>query len=447
MKLQVAVLGAAVALAMAVPSAADAADEKPTAALTFRADIKPGRASRAIVVLADGDPPAGAVVLVDETGRRVVTATPLPAGDGRCGIDAMQTGLGTSRWCFALTDVQAGAKATGRLVGDRSIVTLSVEARHDWRNAALVTLAALVGALGLVVLSTKVVPGWLIRAQLWSLTRDDHGIDGFRRWATDVADVRLSRSDALARLRWAKRHGTKRIAAARAGLHADVAASDLGCSPLLAAARTEAARTEVSIGDLLGVTGAVETSRAEDLLGVLAAADALHADFAESAALLIERIKDPDDAATAKVVRDRGLEIHRGYLGPRNLDAYRRSLADLLDAIVALARTSPDHTGRVIAVGVTGGGPRRADAGPPAPPHERLAALPVVAATATAVVVAAMLMVVASAVVLTGSYLPNHTFGSFADYATLATTALGSSSVAGVLTMVLLLRGPGDWYG
>ena len=448
MKLRAAVLAAAVAFAVATPVAVGAADEKPTAALTYRTDVQPGRARRVIAILADGTAPTGASVLVDETGRRAVTAIPLPGSDGRCAIDPMQTGLGTTRWCFALIDVQAGAKATGRLVGDRTIVTLSVEARHDWRNAALVTLAALLAALGLVFVSTRVVPVWLIRAQLWSLTRHDHAIVGFRQWAIDVADVRLSRSDTLARLRWAKRHGTKRIVAARAGLQAAVAASHLDGSPLLAEASAEAARTDVRIDDLLAVTGAVETPHAGNLLGVLAAADASYADFCDSATLLIERIVEPDARAEAKGLRAAGLRMHRDVLRPGNLEHYQRALEASLQAIIALVPGETDHAARVIAVGVTGEDSAAGDGRPELrPPHERLAALPVVAATATAVVVAAMLMVVASAVVLTGSYLPNHTFGSFADYATLATTALGSSSVAGVLAMVLLLRGPGDWYG
>jgi hypothetical protein len=76
-----------------------------------------------------------------------------------------------------------------------------------------------------------------------------------------------------------------------------------------------------------------------------------------------------------------------------------------------------------------------------------VATIPFVAATATAAGVAVVLMAIAAATVLVAVYVPSHTFGTFADYVKLATTALGSSSVAGVLALLLLLKGPDDWYG
>ncbi|MFE2971905.1 hypothetical protein ACFXKC_51775 [Streptomyces sp. NPDC059340] len=57
------------------------------------------------------------------------------------------------------------------------------------------------------------------------------------------------------------------------------------------------------------------------------------------------------------------------------------------------------------------------------------------------------LMVVAVGAVLIAQYLPNPTFGTFKDYATLSVAAFGSAQLAVILAALLQLKGPADWYG
>ena len=56
-------------------------------------------------------------------------------------------------------------------------------------------------------------------------------------------------------------------------------------------------------------------------------------------------------------------------------------------------------------------------------------------------------MVLAVIGVLAVQYFPNPTFGSVTNYVALAVTAFGSAQAAALLALLLLLRGPADWYG
>lgn len=69
------------------------------------------------------------------------------------------------------------------------------------------------------------------------------------------------------------------------------------------------------------------------------------------------------------------------------------------------------------------------------------------AASAGAVIMAAgVLMVIAVGSVLAAQYVPSQTFGTWSDYFGLAVASFGSSSLAGVLALLVLLRGPQAWY-
>lgn len=446
----VAALVAGTLLSVGLPAAgAQEPAEKPSASLTYRTDVGPDTAGRVIVLLADGPPPEDKSVLVDEEGQLVVSVEPLPDDDERCGRDPLRTTLGDDEWCLRLSGIGAGARTTGRLVGDGSVVELSVEARHDWRNPAWVALASLLLAVGLLFLTTRLLPKWLVRAQLFWLTLSDHGIDGFMKWASDVAGIRLSHADTLARLRWAKRHGKQRITAVRAGLREAAQNSQLEGAPLVDESNAEAAKATVDIGDVLTVTGTVETSAAEELFAALTTADAARAAFDSSAGALRARITDPTDRQQAEQLHNQGLSMHRDVLRLTNLATYQQGLSSTLAEIQRRVPSATDEERRLVGVAVTSDATAAGDqavvqaAGLPAV----VATIPFVAATATAAGVAVVLMAIAAATVLAAVYVPSHTFGTFADYVKLATTALGSSSVAGVLALLLLFKGPDDWYG
>jgi len=76
-----------------------------------------------------------------------------------------------------------------------------------------------------------------------------------------------------------------------------------------------------------------------------------------------------------------------------------------------------------------------------------VAASETVVVDSTVVVLAAVPMLIAASSVLAVWYLPNQTFGTWTDYLALAVSALGSSSVVGVLALLFLLRGPQASYG
>ena len=433
---------------MAVPAAAQ--PKLPEAPLTVRATVGTGASeSRTLTIAAVGPAPTRETTLTDETGRHTATARTLQSTDVACqGTDVRATGLGEDRWCIRLDGLAPGHVLKGRLAGAGGVVVLTATARHGWLLPAVVAALSLVVAIVLVWATSTWLPVLTVRALLSRELREDGGIAGLKGWADRAGQGRIARSGILSRVRWAKRYGKGQVLAARDELD-DLLASGqtrIPPSPLRDDAVVEAARTDVKVGELLTPGGARATSEAERLFELVARADHGIRAFEERGNALLRRIpaEHPDREAAEKLV-ERLPRDAVGYLSEFTLERFEASLRNGLETLRSyVSAIEAEAADRVAGVAETATEPE-----PPIGARPRTAAVAAARTVLTggAVVLAAgLLMAVAVVAVLASQYFPNQTFGTAEDYLVLAATMVGSSTAAGAVTVLLLLRGPEDWY-
>lgn len=425
-----------------------------TAALTIGYTVPwGGSTTRTLVVLAAGRPPSRTALATDATGTKVVTITVLTQTDPACAAvtTIAQTGLGTDRWCLQLSGITPGQHYQGVLTGASTTLTLTLTARDGWPLPTLTALAALLVTIGLLWLATHFLPDLLTRRELAAATADDGGIAGLPAWATSAAG-RLSDTDILARLRWAKRYGKAQVLGARSqlGLLLDDPLTLLPSCPLRAAAEAERLRpgADVSAGELLTPAGTRAVSIAEQLLQLVEEATGARIAFDQICAALLADIPDALHAA-GEALRGQGHALGTGFLSPFTMDVYLAGLRDMLTQLHLLvpAPAQPPSLQAMAAFAL-----RTSTISPgTSVSATRVAGLSVtVAGTAVAVgailAVAVVLMLIAVGSVLAVQYFPNQTFGSSTDYFQLVMSAFGTSSAVGLLALLLTLRGPQAWY-
>ncbi|MFE6055569.1 hypothetical protein ACFQ6N_32890 [Kitasatospora sp. NPDC056446] len=424
-----------------------------TPKLTLHATTGTGTESRTYLLLASGPPPANESLLVDEQGRHPVRAIVTAEAGTACTTGAPRpTGLGTDPWCVHLTGVAAGKSVSGKLAGPGGTVALALVARQGIYPPLVAALLTLVAAVFTAWAASQGLPRLMDSRLLRRERRKCAGIDGMQQWATDAAKGRLATADIVARMRWARRFGQAQVRATRADLAGKLTA--LPDCPLRANSQAEVDRgDDVTRADLLTDGGARADNAAEHLLQLVEQATEGLEGFLEVADSLIDRIPAALPArAEAVGLRSDGADLAEAYLSAFTIDDYLAGLRDYLSTI----------EDKVRAAGVTPLPTHTAFAGPAlfaAGTRASLTAAGRRVQTATATLVRASaafgavllltgaLMVVAVGGVLVAQYLPNPTFGTFNDYATLTVTAFGSAQIAAILAALIQLKGPADWYG
>lgn len=432
------------------PAAAPvAAADGPRASLTLAETVGRDPEDRTLVITAVGPPPSGPSTLADTSGLHSVTVTPLPDGAECDRVRERRTGLGDDRWCLRVSGITTGQEYRGEITGPRSAVAVSLRARHGlWPYPFLTALAALAAGVLVTFCTTRYLPKLVTRGLLTLARRDDAGITGLSGWAAGTQG-RLAPGDALARMRWAKRYGRQPVLAARAELRK--AAARLPDCPLRTAGEREAGRSEVAAADLLTPGGARRTSDAERLLGLVGRAEEAATAFDAISARLLAQLPAGDvrRPAVASLIEERG-HAAENYLSEFTVDRYVSDLADRLARIRARVHEPPPRALEGTAAPAV---PPPAPAPAPVPAQTRTAGATALAAArfaavgGAAVLAAGVLMITAVVSMLVAQYFPDATFGTAVDYAGLVVSAVGSSTAAGVLSVVLLMRGPQDWYG
>lgn len=204
----------------------------------------------------------------------------------------------------------------------------------------------------------------------------------------------------------------------------------------------------VTADELLTPAGARATSTAERLLGLVEQASAARMAFDQVSAMLLAKVPDANRTAAEALVQQ-GQKLGDGFLSEFTMDTYLTELRDYLRQLHLLVPPKARQVqGEALAALAIGGPAVGLEA--PAGGARAASSPPVIvdaAVTASAVAAAAIaLMVIAVGSVLAAQYLPNQTFGTWTDYFGLAVAAFGSSSVVGVLALLVLLRGPQAWY-
>ncbi|GAA4609403.1 hypothetical protein BJY16_007308 [Actinoplanes octamycinicus] len=398
-------------------------------------------ADRSFVLLADGPPPAGAGHLVNAEGLKQVAVAARADPNRTCGARGDRTlGFGSDRWCVRLTGLTAGDKYTGTLLGDRTEVSLTAQARHPWWLPALVATGVFALAVGVAWLVGTWAPAWMTVGALWRELRRAGGIGGLPAWA-DAAAGRYGKAFALNRIQWARREGVPEVRAIRTRLGQAIA--DLPGCPLKTEAQHEVARgQEVLAADLLTDDGNRAVCPAELLLTAVDRAVAGLTEFHRLITALKKQISDPDlirktdniVALADKLTKD---------LKVTGIDAYLRQLEQWVGTVRSY--TAPDNAPMVAAILAGSALPvtiadqaRRAASAAVTGVRYASYALPVVLG-------GLVLMAAAVLTVLASLYLPNPVFGDVKDYLALAATSFGSAQVAALLTLLLYLRGPDAW--
>jgi hypothetical protein len=444
---------AAALSAAALASAAGASAQDSTTgagALTLRFKVGPAASTESFVVVTNGPAPKGATFLVDESGDHRVVVTTLGGSASECLARPVHyTSQGTDRWCVQLAGVAAGHTYKGALGEGASKLTLMVTAKHGLLWPAIATAAALAAAVAITWIATAWLPDNVTKLLLHRALRDNGGIRGLSAWGKS-ADGRISPGGILARVRWAKRHGKRHVLGARADLAAKLAAasSTIPVCPLRTAGEREAGRAadDIDVAELLRPGGDRATSPAEELLALVERADESIGAFSTIAQSLLARFppENPNLAHAKRLVEDTPAQA-KGYLSEFTIDGYENALRQVLSQLQQWVPTAIED--RQVHMALVGGAvSAAAGAGRAVGRGVGTAARGLLAAGAVGIFVG-LLMVSAVVVVLATKYAPNATFGTGWDYFDLVATALASSSAAGIVSALLLLRGPEDWFG
>lgn len=447
---------------MLVPTAITRADDpappaKPAAAITLQ--LPNGASDSSYLIDALGQPPAGPVVLTDDSGTRMATAQAHPSSDRSCSnSDHRATTLGSQQWCVRLTGVPSGAKLTGKLTGAESVLSVTAQRRDSWWSAARVALLALGCAVLLSYLGTVVLPAawpWFVLLlypallSSWWKVRPKKEVEGLVEWVPDarVAGT-LAPADLLARTRWVARYGRDQVMAVRRQIKDLVASSAIGACPLRTAAEDEMGRTKVTRSDLLAADG-TRVNPARDLLqSYQLAAGGLRDCLAICEAAKASVPAGQDAAKKIEGYIKTAKESATNFLSGFTLDTYLDTLKDIAVAVIQESRSHRAiHEGFAGMVGVkdVAALPARARRAADVGRDWAVLATQSVAVASPMVLFVALLMVVGSALSLV-QYVTNPTFGSSTDYVTLAATAFTSALVPAVVAALVVGRGQ-RWRG
>lgn len=421
----------------------------PSVPLTVRATVGSGSETRRLVVITAGKPPTRAARLVDATGKHKASVKVLTAKGACHGAPVHYTSIGRRRWCLQLTGLRAGVTFQGELVGPSATLALTVTARNGLAGPIVTCVIALLLAMLLVWLGTHTLSSAITTLLLQQAIRNDDGVEGLAAWArTAVNDGRLSSADVLARVRWAKGPGKRQLIGTRKALQTLLAAADIPQCPLRMEAEAEAERQNVTRQDLLTEAGTRAQSTAEHLAAVVADANQAILGFDQGAAGLLAHIpaNDPSHGA-AETLMHNTQAYPAGYLSELTLNQVKGEFQDTLTQLhtyVPQAQAAPQLA--MLAIAGPGLAQHMLGSYLGTPSGTTIAARAVTTAAAL-LITAGLTMLAAVITVIATQYLPNQTFGTLADYLTLAATSLGSSTAAGIVTVLALWRGPNAWYG
>ncbi len=194
----------------------------------------------------------------------------------------------------------AGYETKGTLQGAASTLTLTVQARDEPLVPVLVAMAALLAA---------VLLAWLVAVPLpkivaWGLVKYygqfDKGVSGLGTWAT-AAKGRLSTTDRVARMRWARTLGAPQVRAARLRLRDGLDQwTDIPPCPLRTSAEVEAGRADVTADDLLTPGGDKASGGADELYSLLERAHSAVIEFTQVSDFLLPQVPDELQPAAAR---------------------------------------------------------------------------------------------------------------------------------------------------
>jgi hypothetical protein len=410
--------------------------EKATATITLRYTLSPsGAAARTVVLKSLGPPPAASTTLVNEDGRTTVQAEVQDPSTTTCrSAPVHDTGLGDDRWCVLLRDVQAASEVTGKLAGAKAVVTLKVAARDGLLFPTAVAVLVLLLAAGFVFYTANLLGErthrLLVRAQL----RRRSGVAGLPEWVEAARDY-LTWARIRSLVGWMRDRGQQRATRARASLAAaesDLSLDILPKCPLRKEARDEAARKDVSATQLISFKGEILEHPAAVLEDALRRAEVLIKDFDGKVKALLPRVPSGQ-----KVLAEALVKRTREGLDTVSAADIQTVMPEKLNETISQLRAyigSGDATA-FLATATSSTEPATRTA------RERLlAAADIVAASWPIVLAIIVLMVVATVAALSVSYAAKRTFGTAWDYAALAVSVFGSTSVAGIVAAALLWR-------
>ena len=436
----------------------DAAAGTASATLSIQFDQAPSASStRVLELMASGAPPSGAIEFVDSSGTHLATGyvTVLAPGASCQHAQVLHTGLGDTPWCLKVRELTTGVALTGTLVGPSSTVTLTLNSRDSLLWPVLATVFSLVLAIALLYVVSYGLPSWIPKLQLRRrVPRDADKIGGLEDWVAK-AQAHSSLAAVAAQERWMRRTGVAEVRDARQRLKSALEASQAipVNAPLRTTAQEEAdisSSTAVAASDMLDVDGKHAVSRAATLLGLIERAQKFIVEWQQQ----VEALKARPGADGEQYTRllDEGQGTLEG-LSEWTIDDVESSLRGPL---VTASGTAYRATRRVAGIyemeTITGRSARlfaldelrlptqfAPVAAQVARSAQKLVSVADLAAAGVVTVGAVLaLVLVAAATALAANYASNHTFGSFADYATLTTSTVGSTSVATILGVGLL---------
>lgn len=433
----------------------DAATPTASATLAIQFDQAPSASStRVLELMASGAPPSGAIEFVDSSGTHVATGhvTVVAPGASCQNARTLHTGLGDTPWCLKVRELTTGVALTGTLVGPSSTVTLTLNSRDSllWRPV-LATVFSLILAIVLLYVVSYGLPSWIPKIQLkHRVSRDAGKIDGLSDWVAK-AQAHSSVAAVAAQERWMRRTGVEEVRKARLRLKTALEASQAipMNAPLRATAKEEA-DASVAASDMLDVDGKPAVSRADTLLGLVERAQKFIDEWQHQTEALKARPRVDGERSTRLLDEGRStLE----ELSEWTIDDVESSLRGQLVAASGMTSRATRRVAGIYEMETFTGEPARLLAlnelrlstqfAPTAAQvvrsAQKLVSVADIAAAGMVTVGAVLaLVIVAGATALAANYASNHTFGSFADYATLTTSTFGSASVATILGAGLL---------
>jgi hypothetical protein len=401
-----------------------------------------------VLVQAMGSP-NGPIVIANEAGTNQATVIRISGGCG--GKPLRHTGIGAEEWCLKVEGLRPGSDSSGTINGDQLDLKLTLGVRHSfWFLPLGVTLVSF--AIGLLVAwwTTAGLSGYvnkkLLDAELKANKKADTAqkISGLGEW---VADCRETMADKaiLPLVRAIRAYGPTHSGAARARLQEALDAAVLDAGPIKDAATAEARRSDNSVDDFYSGATKRDAHPADELIVVLKRVKGIRQEL-DHAQSTIASLPDESQVGLPVLLH----QLRTDLAGAANVDALpiisERVVSDLwgeIDERIAslppLERAEPE----LVRGGVM-----------PAPTAVELpAAAPSIwsmpeailggdagllsAGIATVLTIAA-LAAIAVAIVASANYLPNTTFGTFADYLALAASAFTSTLLIGVLAAALL---------
>lgn len=437
----------------------DASTPTASATLAIQFDQAPSASStRVLELMASGAPPSGAIEFVDSSGAHVAAGyvTVVAPGASCQHAQVLHTGLGDTPWCLKVRELTTGVALTGTLVGPSSTVTLTLNSRDSLLWPVLATVFSLVLALALLYVVSYGLPSWIPKIQLGiRVSRDADKISGLDDWVAK-AQAHSSLAAVAAQERWMRRTGVAEVRDARRRLKSALEASQAipVNAPLRTTAKEEAdipSSAPVAASDMLDVDGKHAVSHAATLLGLVERAQKFIVEWQQQVGAL--KARPGADGEQSMRLLDEGQRTLEG-LSAWTIDDVESSLRGQLVTAFGTAPRATRHvagiayemetltgeSGRLFALNELRLPTQLAPvAAQVARSAQKLVSIADLAAAGVVTVGAVLaLVLVAAATALAANYASNHTFGSFADYATLTTSAFGSASVATVLGVGLL---------